>query len=203
MCTLKRSVSKNHSTIAAKVTAKLNTHLENPVSTKTIGRELHKSNTHGTAGITEPLITENNAKRQKIWRDDHKTRTPDGWKYVIWSDESRCSQHQAGFIFGEGPGKPIILNAWFQNVKNGGIFMKIWAEISWYSAGPLITMNGQIIASDYVDILGNRVHPMVDMFIPNNDEINQDDNSPMHTARSVKYRFEEHEDAPQHLPWSA
>jgi hypothetical protein len=26
---------------------------------------------------------------------------------------SRCSQHQARFVFGERPKKPIILNAWF------------------------------------------------------------------------------------------
>jgi hypothetical protein len=81
-------VSKNHSTTAAKVTAELNTHLENPVSIKTVGRDLHKSNIHGRAAIVEPLITENNAKMRKIWCDDHKPRTSDGWKYVVWSDES-------------------------------------------------------------------------------------------------------------------
>jgi adenosine deaminase len=80
---IERSVSKSQNTTAAKVTAELNTHLENPVSTKTVERELHKSNIHGTAAINEPLITENNAKRRKIWCDDHKTPTSDGWKYVI------------------------------------------------------------------------------------------------------------------------
>ena len=38
--------------------------------------------------------------------------------------------------------------------------MKIWAATSWYSAGPIITLNGQIEASDYVDILGNQVRPV-------------------------------------------
>ena len=45
-------------------------------------------------------------------------------------------------------------------------------------------MNGQITASDYVDTLGGQVHPMVQVF-PNNDAVFQDDNSPIHTARSV------------------
>jgi len=27
----------------------------------------------------------------------------------------------------------------------------IWVAISWYFAGPIITLNGRIIASDYVD----------------------------------------------------
>jgi hypothetical protein len=41
----------------------------------------------------------------------------------------------------------------------------------WYSAGPIITLNGQITASDYVDILGDQVHHVVQMLLPNNDVI--------------------------------
>jgi len=42
-----------------------------------------------------------------------------------------------------------------QSVKHGDGSVKIWAAISWYSAGLVI------IASDYMNILGNQVHPMV------------------------------------------
>jgi hypothetical protein len=54
-----------------------------------------------------------------------------------------------------------------------------------------------------VDILGNQVRPVVQMFLPNNDANFQDDIPPMHTARSVHSLFEEHEDALQHLLWPA
>ena len=79
----------------------------------------------------------------------------------------------------------------------------IWAATPWYSDGPIITLNGRITANDYVDILGNEVHPMVQMLFPNNDAVFQDDSLPMHTTRSVHSWFEEHEDAFQHLPWPA
>jgi hypothetical protein len=49
----------------------------------------------------------------------------------------------------------------------------IWAALSWYAAGPIITLNGQITAGDYMLILGN-------------DVVFQDDNSPIHTAISVQ-----------------
>jgi transposase len=49
--TLRRIDSKNHTTTAAQVTAELNIHLEDPISTKTVRRELHKSNIHGTAAV--------------------------------------------------------------------------------------------------------------------------------------------------------
>jgi len=60
-------------------------------------------------------------------------------------------------------------------------------------------VNGQITASDYVDILGIQLHPLVQLLFPKNDAIFQDDDSPIHTARSVQSWFEEHEDALQHL----
>jgi hypothetical protein len=39
-----------------KVTAELNIHLADPVSTKAFRRELHKSNTHGGVAISKPVI---------------------------------------------------------------------------------------------------------------------------------------------------
>jgi len=72
----------------------------------------------------------------------------------------------------------------------------IWAAISWYSAGLIITLNGRLTASDYVEILGNQVHPVVLMLFPSNGGICQDDNSPIHTTkvfsvclRSMKMHF--------------
>jgi hypothetical protein len=65
------------------------------------------------------------------------------------------------------------------------------------------TMNGQITASDYMDIVGNQVHPLVQLLFPNNDAVFQDDILHTHTARSIHSWLEEHEDALQHLPWPA
>jgi hypothetical protein len=63
-------------------------------------------------------------------------------------------------------------------------------------------LNGEITASDYVDILGNQVYQMVQMS-PNIDAVFQDDSLPMHTTRRVQFWFEEHEAALQHIPWPA
>jgi hypothetical protein len=79
----------------------------------------------------------------------------------------------------------------------------IWGAISWYSADPIIIMNGLITASDYMDIVGKQGHPVVQMLFPNNDAIFQDNNSPVHTTRSVQSWFDEDGDALQHLPWPA
>jgi hypothetical protein len=59
--TLRRILSKIHTTTAAQVTAELNILLEDPVFTKTVRRELHKSNIHFSDAIAKPLITESSS----------------------------------------------------------------------------------------------------------------------------------------------
>jgi hypothetical protein len=80
--TLRKLVSKNHTTTAAQMTTELNIHLEDFVSTKTIRRE-HRSNTHGRASIAKPLITESNGGVTTI-KPGHQTT---GKTCVMWSDE--------------------------------------------------------------------------------------------------------------------
>jgi hypothetical protein len=52
--------------------AELNIRLEDPVSTKSVQRELHKCNIYDRAAIAKPLITESNAQMCKQWCHDHK-----------------------------------------------------------------------------------------------------------------------------------
>jgi hypothetical protein len=82
----------------------------------------------------------------------------------------------------------------------GGLGSNIMVQ---YSVGPIITLHGGIIASEYVDRLGNQVHPIIQTLFPNNDAVFQDDITPIHTDRTVQSWFEEHESELQHLPWPA
>jgi len=81
------------------------------------------------------------------------------------------------------------------NCEAGGQICDDLGSNIYYSAGPVLTLNGRITASDYVDILGNQVHPVAQVLYPTNDVIFQDSDSPKHTARSVQSWFKEHEDA--------
>ena len=71
-------------------------------------------------------------------------------------------------------------------VKDGGESVIVWAAISWYSAGPMLTLAGRVAANDYLGILGDQVLPMVQTLFPHKDAIFQDDNAPIHTARTVQ-----------------
>jgi hypothetical protein len=40
-----------------------------------------------------------------------------------------------------------------------------------YSVGPFITLHGRITTREYVDRLGNEMHPMIQTLFPNNDAV--------------------------------
>jgi hypothetical protein len=55
-----------------------------------------------------------------------------------------------------------------------------------YSVGPIITLHGRITAREYVDRLGNQVHPMIQELFLNNDAVFHNDSAPIHTAGTVQ-----------------
>lgn len=200
---LKRIVTKNKRTTAAKVTAEMNVALANPVSIKTTRRELHKLGIAGRAAIPKPHISDANARNRKMWCRSHKTWTMDQWKKVIWSDESCFTLFPtSGRVYvWRTPSQAYDTDCLLPRVKHGGGSVMIWAAISWYSTGPMVTLHGRITAKDYVTILGDQVHPMVQYLFPNGDAVFQDDRAPVHTAHIVQDWFCEHEDELSHLPW--
>ena len=127
-CTLKRTVSINHRSTAAKVTAEININLE-AVPAKTVWQELHKTKIRGTAAIVEPLITENSAKRWRRWCDDHKTCPSDD---IMWSDESSFTLFPpSGRVHvWTSPKEAYNPECLVPTVKHGARSVMIWAAIS-------------------------------------------------------------------------
>ncbi|MBJ5459512.1 transposase [Salmonella enterica subsp. enterica serovar Typhimurium] len=64
-------------------------------------------------------------------------------------------------------------------------------------------MKDRITASDYVQILADHVHPMVQTLFPSGNCTFQADNAPIHRSRTVQSRFKELVDEVAHLPWPA
>jgi hypothetical protein len=134
----------DHRNTAAKVAAELNIHLEDPISTKTVQQELHKYDIYGRAAIAEPVITENNTKR---WCDDHRTWISDDCKHAVWSNELSFTLFPtSGFVgvwrTSKKACKPECL---VPTVKHGDGSVMIWASVYWYSASPIIALNGRIM----------------------------------------------------------
>ena len=50
----------------------------------------------------------------------------------------------------------------------------------------MISQHGRINSQDYLEILSNQIHSMVQVMFPEGNVFFQDDYSPIHTARIVK-----------------
>jgi hypothetical protein len=61
----------------------------------------------------------------------------------------------------------------------------VWVATLWYSVGPIITLHCRITAREYVDRLGNEVHPVIRVLYLNIDAVFLDDNAPIHTAGTI------------------
>ena len=122
------------------VTTELSIHPEDPVSSKTVRREPHKSNNYGKATISKRLIEESKAKRQKRWCEDHKTWGSDDWKYAVCSDESLFTLFPTTVwvYIPRMPKEAYKSECLIPTVKYGGGSVIIWAAKSCYSAGPII-----------------------------------------------------------------
>lgn len=203
--TLRRIVAAKKKTTASKVAAELNHGLQNPVSVRTVRRELHKQNIHGRAAITKPLVSPVNAKRRVKWCNDHKIWTSDQWKHVIWSDESAFTLFPTtGRVYvWRTPREAYNPDCLVPSVKHGGGSIMVWGAVSWFSVCPIVTLQGRITSREYENILADKVLPMSQTLFPGNDCIFQDDNAPIHTAKVIQDWFEEHESELKHLPWPA
>jgi hypothetical protein len=65
-----------------------------------------------------------------------------------------------------------------------------------YSVGPIVTLHGRISAREYVDRVGNQMHPMIQTLFPNNDALFQDDSAQIHRAGTIQSCFKKHEGEP-------
>jgi hypothetical protein len=184
------------------VTAELNIHSEDPVSTKTVQRELHKSNIHGRAATAKRLKVTLRCVNDGVMtiKPGHQTTAN---VHVIWSDE-------LSFVLFPTSGRVYVWRTSKETynpeclvptVKHGGGSVMVSAAniMVQYSVVPIITLHCRITAREYVDRLCNQVHPITQTF-PNDDAVFQDDNAPIHTAATAQSWFEEHEGELQHLP---
>jgi hypothetical protein len=65
--------------------------------------------------------------------------------------------------------------------------LMIWVCVTFNGVGTLTTVNGNINAAKYIEILEDNLWPVIVRHYPEEKYIFQDDNAPLHRARSVQY----------------
>jgi hypothetical protein len=107
---------------------------------------------------------------------------------VIWSDEPSFTLFPtSGKLYvGRIPKKAYNPECLVPTVQHGEGSVMVWAAISWYSVGSIITLHGRITAREYADRLGNQAHHMIQTLLPHSGAVFQDDSAHIHTAGTVQ-----------------
>ncbi|GFV03902.1 DDE_3 domain-containing protein [Trichonephila clavipes] len=85
-------------------------------------------------------------------------------------------------------------------VKHGDGSVMIWAVVSWFSAGLIVTLNGRITREKYREILADQIYSMMQTLFSAGDGIFQHDNASISALGLVQPWFDEHEDEVKNLP---
>lgn len=90
-----------------------------------------------------------NIIKWREWCNPYKNWISDQWKTVLRSDESTSHSSLPPVVYVWRTSQEYDPNSLMPQAKHEGGYVMIRAGISWYHAGPLITMNDIIIARDF------------------------------------------------------
>ncbi|CDQ99897.1 unnamed protein product, partial [Oncorhynchus mykiss] len=109
----------------------------------TISRILHKSGLYGRVARRKPFLKDIHKKCRLKFATSHLGDTPNMWKKVLWSDESKIE------LFGNN----AIRYVWRKSntaehtiptVKHGGGSIMVWACLSSAGTGKMVKIDGKI-----------------------------------------------------------
>ena len=108
------------------------------------------------------------------------------WNLLIFSDECKVILGENNRVYvWRRPGEEYIPECLCPG-RQPRVSLMIWACITWHGVGTLTVVNGNINAPKYIEIIDSHLWPVVARHFPGNNYIFQDDNAPVHRARTVQ-----------------
>lgn len=133
-----------------------------------------------------PKLTPNHMKKRLLWAKDKVNWTPEQWRNVIWSDESKFnvqgSDGRVRVIRKEGERyHPDMVK---KTVKFGNGSVMIWGCFWAGGLGPLVVMKGTINQEAYINCLSNHFLPWLEDISSkeSRDFLFQEDGASCHTG---------------------
>jgi len=188
---LHRAIKCDRSTPLSEVTAKFNQRRNRAVSKRTVQRVLFKAGFHRRVVRKLIRIRKGNKRNRRAWcRGKHRLPVIGYWNRVIFSDECKVEIGLDKRVFvwrkvGEEWSPQCVAPP-----PRKRISVMIWGCITFSGVGTVDFVEGNINAERYTDILEDNLWPVIVRHFPENNCIFQDDNAPVHRARSVmEYRL--------------
>lgn len=197
---LLRVVQTHRMATVAQIAEQVNAGSDKKVSEHTVHRSLLRLGLRNrrltrTPVLDAPCSGPAAAVHRLQWAREHQNWTPEQWKKVVWSGQSRFSLEQA-----DGRVRVRRLSGDAAEPRCGtGSCVTLWAMFCWETLGPALQVEDTETHTSYRDILANQVHPFMAAVFPDGSGLFQQDFN--HTADVVQDWFQEHEDEFKVLPW--
>jgi len=166
------------------------------VNRSTVSRILHSCGLKSAEMSKKPKLSPKNVRDRLDFANAHKDWTIDDWKRVIWSDETKinrfCSDGRSWYWSRDGTTlQPHNVK---QTIKHGGGSIMVWGCMTVKGPGFICKIDGRMNQEHYISILDDELNQTIDYYNLNcKDIIFQQDNCPIHKAKSVMEYFKNQE----------
>ena len=134
----------------------------------------------------KPALNDKQRGNRLKWCQERVDWTPDQWRSVIWSDESRFMLvgNDGGIRVVRKAGERYLEQHVLHTHKFGKGSIMVWGCFWAGGLGPLVTLTGTVNQEKYVDCLANNFLPWYQKLVEGNQReyIFQEDGAPCHTG---------------------
>ncbi|CAG2213846.1 unnamed protein product [Mytilus edulis] len=184
---LSRCVKKHRRKSLSEITNIFNESIDRPFSKQTVERKLHSDGFHKRSVKKKNRIREVNKKKRVAYCRGNLHKTVNAhWSKVIFSDECKV-------IIGQDSRVSVwrkVGEEWLTDCicppSQRKYSLMIWGCITYHGVGTITVVEGNINALKYIEIIDNNLWPVVVRHFPDDNYVFQDDNAPVHRARSVQ-----------------
>lgn len=185
---LERIVKVDRRKTLTDITNTFNENRPVPVARRTLQFHLHKHGYKRRVSKKKIVVREVNRKKRLHWcREKRRLTVENYWNKVIFSDESKImiGHDQRVYVWrkrDEGWRPDLVTPRRVQPCYQ----VMIWGCITWHGVGTLTAVDGNINADKYQQILDENLWPVLARHFAQGQYIFQDDNAPVHRARTTQ-----------------
>ncbi|CAB5394308.1 unnamed protein product [Rhizophagus irregularis] len=175
---------ENRRLCAKKLSTVWTARTKQPISGRTIRRNLKKVGLTACIPRKKPAMTETHRQARLEWARAHENWTVRKWKSVLFSDESTFTQFQQGHqgkVWRE-PGEELDPDCIAATVKHSPSKM-FWGCFSWHGLGPIVPLKGSVTGQTHAKVINDYVVPTLQKYFPRGDGIFQEDNAAPHRSK--------------------
>ena len=141
---------------------------------------------HGRIARRKPFLSRANQTKRLQFALERQHWTVKDWSKIVFSDESKFNLYKSdGRTYVQrSMGEALDPKCMQQTVKHGGGNVMVWGAFTFLCVSPIVQINHQMKAVDYVNILKEHLLPFLEHF-PKGGKVFQQDNAPIHTGRQT------------------